>query len=645
MLLYYRTFGASYAYDDIDYLNEAAETLSGRPGFWSSLFRPHQGHIVPALRALFTLNTWLFGTNALAFRLLIFASHIGTAFLLALIARKLCPSRWAAPAAALAYVLPAGLSSMYLWFPTAGGPPLGLVCFSGALAAVVFRRELGPRLSRALAILGILLTLSFESALLPMIFPIAFVDEVERRREVKPRSPAGLISLFCLILGVLTVAIASGAYTQSTSLGVTFHPLAAVERAVFLVLVAPFRLVFPGLLLVRPAGASELFPFRACLFGLFLTLLGSAFAAAVLRKKALPLAVLSGITLTGPLGFILLVAIGRWDVRYQDLYDADRYFFPLLIPLSLLAGAVTGSIPEALKTWSTTRQRVVVILALAAVLVELRFHQRALIERVPFEVYQQHARRFQQLSELGRLLSEAADQLPEGAPPLRVPDASLFFEEVHNHRISTRLLLFLSTRPRSPRLQLGALHVDARDQSLLNPVLDRWASGIGEPTPYFSVIDGELRNAREQGTVRFGLGPADASVNNGFYGWENEYRWMAGEGDLNVVATSERLTLVLGTPLSSILKARPEWTSIPVTVTVINKTSGEVNAVGTIQVRQDGIHPYELKLPEGLASSLKNRPVRLILRAEHTWRPVDVIPGSRDDRTLSVQVYEAGFRP
>jgi hypothetical protein len=51
LFLYGPTFGVSFAYDDVDYLNHASDVLAGRAPFWDVLFRPQGEHFVPVLRA------------------------------------------------------------------------------------------------------------------------------------------------------------------------------------------------------------------------------------------------------------------------------------------------------------------------------------------------------------------------------------------------------------------------------------------------------------------------------------------------------------------------------------------------------------------------------------------------------------------
>ncbi|HXO40425.1 MAG TPA: hypothetical protein VN999_03185, partial [Thermoanaerobaculia bacterium] len=135
-VLYGPTFRCAWAYDDMDYLNYAAQVLAGRQGYWSSVFHPHLEHLVPLVRIAFHASLALFGVWALPFRLVVFLAHAGAAVFMALVARRYTGSTVAGWAAALAYVLPAGFSSVWIWLMTGAGVPLGLFGLTGALAAL-----------------------------------------------------------------------------------------------------------------------------------------------------------------------------------------------------------------------------------------------------------------------------------------------------------------------------------------------------------------------------------------------------------------------------------------------------------------------------------------------------------------------------
>src|ERR1700730_4283041 len=133
-VLYALTFRCSYAYDDMDYLNFAAAVLAGRQGYWSAVFHPHLEHLVPLVRIAFHASAALFGVWALPFRVVVFAAHAGAAFFMALVVRRYTGPNGGGCGAAVAYVLPAGFSSVWIWLMTGAGVPIGLFGLTRGLA-------------------------------------------------------------------------------------------------------------------------------------------------------------------------------------------------------------------------------------------------------------------------------------------------------------------------------------------------------------------------------------------------------------------------------------------------------------------------------------------------------------------------------
>src|SRR6266508_179183 len=180
--LYAPTFGNSYAYDDVDYLNQAADVLAGRAPFWGVLFRPQGEHFVPVLRLLLTASATLFGTNAPPLRLLVFASHLLSALFVALVARRLLRDDAAGLVAGVLYVLPCGFSSMWLWFPSGGCVPIGIAGVTGALAAIACADTLGRTRATLLAAAGCVFALACDNALVALLLAPFLLSIVERWR-------------------------------------------------------------------------------------------------------------------------------------------------------------------------------------------------------------------------------------------------------------------------------------------------------------------------------------------------------------------------------------------------------------------------------------------------------------------------------
>jgi hypothetical protein len=642
--LYARTLTASYAYDDMDHLTAAADVLSGRAAYWPFVFRPHLEHLVPMVRVAFHVSARLFGTEAFPFRLLLLLAHAASAFFLGLTVRRYSQTDAAGIAAALAYLIPCGFSSMWVWLPTGGGVPLGLVGITGGMAALASRDCLGERNARILAGAGALFALFCENTLVPLLACPVLLDELERRRNGRVRG-IGNLARFALAAAVLWSLLSSALYLHLTGERFSFNFRRGIPRAAFLLLVAPFRYFFPGLPLSRPGQP----PRDAAILGSLLGLVVAGVAAALIfglsTRRLPPLAKIAALSAIGPIGFVALAGLRRWTFVYEELYDADRYFFGLLIPASLFVGFVVDRIRVISVDWSRARRAGLAFVLAGVVAAEFFAHRFALACRFPRAVFDTHERRFSQLGLLATRLNDAARRLPPGHPPLRFPDSSFWFPDVHNGRLTARLLLAVVDRDRPPRLELGGSSVGPEDARLLNPVLAAWAHDIGEQLPYLTIESGVLVNARESGMADFRRHDSPQSLVSGFYAWEGTSRWMGRRGELRLVMTSPRLSFVLAAPMTTIRLVHPEWKSLDVRVTIVDEDTGYTSPAGVLQVVEDGLLPYHLvsgELPARLGNA---RRVHLVLECEQTWRPIEVLPGSPDRRELTVQVFQAGFEP
>ncbi len=639
--LYFPTFRASFAFDDMDYLRDAAATLAGKVSYWSVVFRPQGEHFLPVLRILIHASARWFGTDALAFRLLIFVCHVTAAFLVGLIARRYLTAE-AGVTAAFAYVAAGGFSSLWVWFPSGGSVPIGLVGITGALAALAYQDSLGAFRARAIAVVGVVLAALSENTLVPLLAAPALLDEYERRKKGGSRPP-GLFAAFCLSFAAACVVLTSVYYERLTGNRISVHPRAAVARAVFLLLVAPFRYFFPGLSLPRPLGALETFPFIACLFGVVVSL---AFAAALVltfRRECRALTAVALLTACGSAGFIALVGLGRWKTSFEGLYDADRYFFPLLIPFSMLMAVLMHGIRSRAASLRVGHRVLLWSLLFATLLVELLLQRTALVRRISWNVYAVHQVRFRQLVQLGHLLSAASLELPRSQPPLEFPDTGFGLPDVHNHLISARFLLYVANRDRDMRIRLVDPPVPPRDERILNGVFDRWRRQVGPQAPSLSIVRGDLVDSGAAADVDFRISPRDLDVVGGFYAWEGVSRWMAERGELRLRMGGTNLRLLLATYWSAIHKRYPERTPPRITVALTESDSRRSVTLGVLTITADGIEAYSLPVPESFASAARGREVHLTLESDQTWRPIDVLPGSGDGRDLSIRLFRAAL--
>lgn len=638
-LMYFPTLGSSWAYDDIDYINQAADTMSGRQGFLDLLLRPQGEHVVAGFRIVQYASLKLCGVAAFPFRLLVLIAHATSAFFLGLLAWRYSRSAAAALAAGVTYAGACGFSSMWIWLPAGATVPFAMAALTGGLVALAWRQRLGIGRARLLAGAAVVAALLTESTLAPLAVLPLLLDEYERRRE-GARRPLGLFSVFCLLTAAAVAVLVSVLYTRTFGPHMNVSLRHGVPRSIYLLLVAPFRLFFPGV----PVLASD--PgLQTAVLGSLLGLAVAAPLGALLltlwRRGAPRLATLAALTLVGPLGVIGLVGLGRWRNSYRELYDADRYFFTLLFPLSFLAAAVADSVARHLRAWPRRTRAALLLLASLALGAELALHRSAMLGRIPFAIYQAHEDRFAQLERLAARLQAAARS--PGEPPLEIPDTDLWFPNVHNGRISTRTLLYAIGRGPGPGLRLGGPTVGERDARRLNPVLAAWAREIGEPLPYLSVVQGRLVDAHVIRLADFRTGPQERAVVSGFYGWEGTSRWMGGSGEL-------RLTLALSTPglvfhfavppeaLHDGAAARP----ITIDVSAVDEAARWSTPLGTIRVEQEGLQVYRLDATAFLSRLGNGRIVHLLLRSDRTWRPAGTIAGSTDTRDLSVQVFAAG---
>jgi hypothetical protein len=640
LYLYGPTFGGAFAYDDIDYLNHAADVLAGRAPFWGVLFRPQGEHFVPVLRLLLTASGSLFGTNATPLRLLVFSSHVLSALFLALAARRLLRDDAAGLLTGILYVLPCGFSSMWLWFPSGGCVPIGIAGVTFALAALAHADTLGRRRAAFLAAGGCVFALACDNSLVALVSAPFFLSIVERRRAGDRRLAGGL-EVFLAALAAAALLATRLYYTRLTGLALHTEPVAAAKRFLFLACVAPFRYVFPGPTVLRPLGGVEWFPKMESAFGIVVALAAAAALLVLLTPPARRGAAAALATLPAGLGFLALVGVARWNYPYEELFDGDRYFFPLLIPAALLGGAAASALRARL-AGDRRRGAALAGLALAVFGFEVFLQRTAMLNRVSWEVYGAHARRLETVTRLAGMLADAARARPPEAPPLEVPDTNLFFPDIHNGRISTRFLLTIANRRPTPRLVLARGAVKDGDTAVLNGVFDAWARAIGE-RPWFTVENGAIRDLHRPGTVDFVIAPQDADVLPGFYPWTQPTRWMGRSAGVRVRLDGGKLRVELACPVGALAAARPP-APVPVIAVALEDADGQAPVpLGTIRPEGSAWRAYDLAVPEDVRAARAGAPVRVVLRSDTTWRPSAVLPGSRDERELSVEIFRIGF--
>jgi hypothetical protein len=643
VLLYLPTLAASFVYDDMDHLNLIGDALAGKTGYWHTVFTPHLEHLVPLLVMAFHASVRLFGVEALPLRLLILLAHAAAAWFMGLVARRYGGTPTAGVAAGLAYLLPAGFSSMWVWQLNGSGVVLFLFGLTGAVAALAYRDRLGPLRAGVLAGGGILIAAASESTLVPLLLFPALLVEIERRRGGAParRFLPGAFAAACLAAMAGTAALAISLFHRLYSGHLQLGFLHGMLRAVFLLMVAPFRYLCSGVTLARPSDPGFTTPVSGCLLGLVFAAAAAALLIALWQHCPRALLRVAACAAVGSILEIVLVGIGRAATTFPEIYDADRYFFTLLLPICLLAGTLAEAVRGAIEPWPRRRRRALLAVLAVGLAAECVLHRQALINRIPFGVFARHERRIAQLARLGDDLAAAARQLPPGAPPLALPDTSFWFPDVHNGRVSTRLLLY-GIRHGIPGVRLGDPAVSPRDERLLNPVLTRWAAEIGEPTPYMSIAGGRLVNARMASVVDFRIDGQEAKVVSGFYDWEGSSRWMGGHGEVRIRLSCARLSFYVTAPVSLIRRHFPAMQATQVRVTAVDEASGRAAALGSFLLGGDGIDVQRIDATPLLRQVGAGRPTRLLLDAAPVWQPRAVLPGSADSRLMSIRLLAAG---
>ncbi|HEX7677143.1 MAG TPA: hypothetical protein VF713_03395, partial [Thermoanaerobaculia bacterium] len=351
-----------------------------------------------------------------------------------------------------------------------------------------------------------------------------------------------------------------------------------------------------------------------------------ALLAALWRSGVPPLARVAALSAIPPIGVFFLIGLYRFRLTFLDLYESDRYFYLLLIPIALLSGAIAASI--SLADWPRLARVTFAFALSAGVTCEIGLHRRAMLRLVPFEVYAVHGRSFAALERLVHHL--------ESAGPIEIPHDRVWYAGMCDRVDSAVLTNVLSD---GKRLRLGGAHVD---EQRLNPLLDDWAREIGETVPFVRIIDGHLINTHFPTNLDFSKESFDTLI-LGFHGWERPFRWMGSRGELFVMLGSSDLTLSLAAPVSDLRRSYPAWTSIPVHVSLVDTETGFAAPLGVIEITEDGVHDYRLPTSPMTSHGGIGLIVQITLDCDRVWKPSEVY-GTADRNDRTIQVFSAGTR-
>jgi len=477
LALYLPTFRLPFAFDDVDYVNVASHPLSGEATFASALFYPHSEHLVPGFQALFFPYLHFLGVNAMPWRVGAVLLHALSAIFLGLIAHRSTKAKRAGITAAIMYVSACGFASMWVWFPTGATVPIMFALLTGSAWLLTSRDRLRAR--RIAAATAVFLALLAEGSFAPIAILPAIFDEYERRRE--GRRGIGGLMIFSLV-AIAATALTTAVVARRAQSAVHVDVAAGLPRALFLMLSAPLRFFLPGVYL--HALSDVRLAILLCVIGVMVGAATIAFLVALWRRGVPQLVPLAILTLPGSLGVLVLIGIGRFQSSFETFYFTDRYYFPLLIPIALLAGAVASSF--SFSDWPRIPRMVFVGCLAVAVIGAVAIQRRAMLSSVPWVAYDTHDARFRSLQSLMATL--------DANGPIALPrNQELWFADLHNGRLRNEALTTVIC-PRCRNVTLGYEPIDAATAARVNPALDHWAARSGERVPFVRVVDGRLEN-------------------------------------------------------------------------------------------------------------------------------------------------------
>jgi hypothetical protein len=266
-----------------------------------------------------------------------------------------------------------------------------------------------------------------------------------------------------------------------------------------------------------------------------------------------------------------------------------------------------------------------------------------MLRMFPFDTHARHGVRCAQLGDLARRLNALPRHPPAGSPPLELPDGDLWFRDVHNQRVSDRLLFAAAPRL---ALRLGGVRVDGRSQQALNPVLGAWGRQTGPDGARPVIVRGRLLDERDSAVADFRSADDWNAALGGLYPWEPGGRWASQTAYLRLLAGGPRLQLLLGGPPAEELRRWPaQRRAIHLRVVGSDEATARQVVLAALAVGQPGEGDYEIDAAPLLALAGVGAPVRIALIADRAWRPVDVLPGSSDTRWLSVLIRRAAMGP
>jgi hypothetical protein len=630
-----RQITALYSYDDTAVLDVVAFWRSGSYGWIDLLFLPHNEHFIPGLRGLMALVTRFAGADATAAHVVLVAVHGCGGFLLGRLAAAAGASRPIAWATTAFYVTAAtSFAPSAVWYATGA---VVMVAWVAALAGVEAITRDRPWSGSFTALAGLLLgtsggipglaapwlALLADQPTKPATAPIEAIEGTlpaatdDRRSDRRGMwtdrrwlAAAGLAALALLALGTVRAVYLHYSHRPFPAI----HP-SGVATAAVLVGSAPGRIArafFDDLPVAWSIGCGWL-------------VVAIGFWRLPTRGRRLALC-LSG----GAAALALAVGLVRPEYRWADFEGADRYYYPLLAPLTLIAAGCFFGRRGSPGVAGEART----VLAWVAALVPLWAGQAPLAERFPasgLDAYRLFWPRME-------ALADAVDrEALAGGLPWRLVDGQVPGERIHGGGIRLRTLMLAAHRGAVPRDAFAAPGaVSPQDLRRQNTAFDRWAEALGERVTPICAGGGGLVPPRPAvgSWLDFAQEAHDESIVAGVEPWAAPIRFLG--------ASPGRFRLRRGFGDFWVRGWVPPLNPTVREIEVVAALDG--HPLGAPQVaRRDAETVLRFAVLEASAPS-PDALVEITLTASPTWRPTEHLPNNGDGRSLSLGLLDLGFR-
>ncbi len=641
--------GAPYGFDDLDVLDVVALWRLGAYRLVDLLFLPHNEHLIPAWRLLFSASTWFFGADARFFHLALLALHAAGAWAVGRLALAAGAGRVGVLASTLLYAAGAGFAGSAVWYPT-GAVVMG--AWVAVLLGLTRFYRVGAPPSPGRTALFSIGGLAATTGALPglaapwLAFVLASFGEKSRARTLARRTALALPLAGLAVLVFMRADYAAYANRPFPSPSLSGLP------AFFAILASA-----PGQFLTTAGGV--LIPpvsWRAAASVVGWLLAAFAFWRAWRSGRTGRDLLLS--LWAGSAALAFAVGLNRPDLTFAALPNSNRYYYPFTAPLALSFGLLLDALATRIASrfrgspapggeTPSPRSRLAAAFSwdrIAVLLVAIPFvlgQAASFRQTLPSPPHDASPAFWRAAAVLSHLLE--AEAARPGAPPWTLTDGLFPFPGIHDGSLAFSTI-FRTHFPRPIAGERFALAppgtrivpgVSADDLRRENEVLDRWADAVGAATvPVCATPSGLVAPTAAAHVADFRASPRDDVALFGLYTWEPPFRWMGPTARLRLKAAPGDLIVRAWMPPPSTL-SRPEPT-----FTLTAKAAGRT--LGTFRFDPAGGEQLaRFPLTEPLAPDGSS--VVIVLTADPVWRPSETMPGSRDTRELTVGLFVVGF--